>query len=84
MMVIMSASMQRVLDDNATGMTARGIKAARLKPIALPVPPEAEQARIVTKVDELMALCDRLRARIVDAATTQRHIADVILEQAAA
>lgn len=84
MMAIMSASMQRVLDYNATGMTARGIKAAKLKPIALPVPPEAEQARIVAKVDELMALCDDLKAYLVDAATTQRHIADVILERSAA
>lgn len=83
MMAIMSQSMQRVLDDNATGMTARGIKAAKLKPIALPVPPEAEQRRIVAKVEELMALCDALKARLGDAAETQRHLADAIVERAA-
>jgi type I restriction enzyme, S subunit len=84
MLVVMSRAMQQVIDDQATGMTARGIKAAKLKPLPLPVPPAAEQYRIVAKVDELMALCDALKARIADAATTQRHLADAIVERAAA
>ncbi len=84
MMTIMSRSMQRVLDDSATGMTARGIKAAKLKPIALPVPPDAEQQRIVVKVDELMALCDALKARLATAASTRKHLADAVVERAAA
>lgn len=66
MLVIMSDVMQRIIDQNSTGMTASGIKAAKLKPIALPVPPEAEQYRIVAKVDELMALCDRLEVGTFD------------------
>lgn len=84
MLALMSQSMQRLLDENATGMTAKGIKAAKLKPIPLPVPPEAEQARIVAKVDELMTICDALKARITDAAETQKHLADAITERAAA
>ncbi|RLJ21978.1 restriction endonuclease [bacterium endosymbiont of Escarpia laminata] len=48
------------------------------------LPPTAEQHRIVAKVDELMALCDALKARIQDAQTTQTHLADAIVEQAVA
>lgn len=53
-----------------------------LLPIALP--PKEEQRRIVAKVDELLALCDTLKARINDAQATQIHLADAIVEQAVA
>jgi type I restriction enzyme, S subunit len=48
------------------------------------LPPLAEQHRIVAKVDELMALCDALKARLKDAQTTQVYLADAIVEQAVA
>ena len=50
----------------------------------LPLPPLAEQHRIVAKVDELMALCDTLKARLADVQTTQIHLADAIVDQAVA
>lgn len=52
--------------------------------LPIPVPPLAEQQRIVAKVDEIMALCDALKGRIADADETQRHLADAIVERAAA
>ncbi|TPQ26556.1 restriction endonuclease subunit S [Methylomonas koyamae] len=57
---------------------------ATIREIWLPVPPVAEQHRIVAKVDELMALCDALKARIAAAQTTQLQLADAIVEQAVA
>lgn len=51
---------------------------------SIPIPPLNEQHRIVAKVDELMALCDALKARIAAAQTTQLQLADAIVEQAVA
>jgi type I restriction enzyme S subunit len=44
----------------------------------IPFPPIKEQHRIVEKVDELMALCDSLKANISDAQDTQVLLADAI------
>ncbi|MCQ8102731.1 restriction endonuclease subunit S [Methylomonas sp. SURF-2] len=52
--------------------------------LVVSVPPIYEQHRIVAKVDELMALCDALKARIAAAQTTQLQLADAIVEQAVA
>jgi type I restriction enzyme S subunit len=57
---LMSSLMQERIFDKATGMTAKGIKASKLKLILLPIPPIEEQKRIVVKVDQLMKLCDEL------------------------
>ncbi len=62
MWLILSPWFQNELQERATGMTATGIKAAKLKLIRIPLPPLAEQKRIVEKVDELMGLCDRYEA----------------------
>jgi type I restriction enzyme, S subunit len=45
-------------------------------PVALP--PIEEQHRIVAKVDELMTLCDQLKARLNDAQTTQIRLAEAV------
>ena len=63
MFAIMSPLIQGMISEKATGMTATGIKAAKLKLILIPLPPLNEQKRIVAKVDQLMALCDKLEAR---------------------
>lgn len=55
---LLSPYFQRELLKNATGTTAQGIKAAKLKEIILPVPPVEEQRRIVVKLEELLPLVE--------------------------
>jgi type I restriction enzyme S subunit len=51
----------------------RGLNMKLVGQLSLPIPPVAEQRRIVAKVDELMALCDRLEAQQQERET--RHAA---------
>jgi type I restriction enzyme, S subunit len=56
-----------------SGMTVKGITVNKLHAMPVMVPPLAEQKRIVTKVGELMGLCDRLEAQQQERET--RHAA---------
>jgi type I restriction enzyme, S subunit len=51
---------------------------------SFPLPPLAEQQRIVAKLDALMALCDQLKTRIQQANQQQQAIADALVAQAVA
>lgn len=50
------------INERASGTTFREVSAKVISRLPFPLPPLAEQRRIVAKVDELMALCDRLEA----------------------
>ncbi|HQC99051.1 MAG TPA: hypothetical protein PK306_25430 [Aquabacterium sp.] len=65
------------------GGTSSSMKnVSREQILALPVllPPLAEQHRIVAKVDELMALCDRLEARQQDAEAAHARLVQALLD----
>ncbi|MEG3192063.1 restriction endonuclease subunit S [Lysobacter sp. D1-1-M9] len=51
---------------------------------ATPVPPIAEQQRIVAKINELMTLCDAMQEVIGRAVETQRFLVDTVVELAGA
>lgn len=53
-----------------------------MKNMIVSVPSINEQHRIVAKVDELMAICDQLKARIAEANQLQQKLADAVVEQA--
>ncbi|EIJ2377341.1 MULTISPECIES: restriction endonuclease subunit S [Vibrio] len=51
---------KRDIHEESMGTTVHTLTIARAANTVIPVPPIAEQHRIVAKVDELMALCDQL------------------------
>lgn len=72
------------MKDKSAGGVQSFVSLGFLRNYPFPLPPLAEQHRIVAKVDELMALCDTLKARLKAAQTTQINLADAIVELAAA
>ncbi|MFZ3184110.1 MAG: restriction endonuclease subunit S [Pseudomonas sp.] len=61
------------------GTTVHTLTIARANETLCPLPPLAEQHRIATKVDELMALCDRLEAQQADAASAHAQLVQALL-----
>jgi type I restriction enzyme, S subunit len=68
-----SPAIQRMIDDVQVGATREALTKAMIEQFEIPLPPLAEQKRIVAKVDELMALCDRLESQQQERET--RHAA---------
>lgn len=66
----------------ATTVGNWGISASNLKKVKLPLPPFAEQQRIVAKVDELMAVCDGLEAQLMNAQTERLRLLEAVLHEA--
>lgn len=60
------------------------INMTQLRACASPIPPLAEQYRIVAKVDQLMALCDQLKARLFQARQFNKQLASALVGQAVA
>jgi type I restriction enzyme S subunit len=72
------------VQDKPLGMTVQHLRVGGVETLLVPLPPLAEQRRIVLKVDELMALCDRLEASLVTADQTRRRLLESLLAEALA
>ena len=55
-----------------------------IRSFLIPLPPIKEQQRIVAKVNELMTICDNLKAFLNEKQTIQVQLADAIVEKAVA
>lgn len=70
--------------DDGRGGAQPALNGKIVRSFRFPLAPIAEQCRIVAKVDELMALCDQLKARLSDSQATQLNLAEALTEAALA
>jgi type I restriction enzyme S subunit len=69
------------LTDFAPATAQKNINIEILSAVLIPLPPLAEQRRIVAKVDELMAICDRLEEQISAGASISSRLLDALLHE---
>ncbi len=67
-----------------TGTAQPKMNQAKMNSIPIALPPLAEQHRIVAKVDELMALCDRLEESLGISEDNRSRLLDALLAEALA
>jgi type I restriction enzyme S subunit len=68
------------LEPYITGTAQPKMNQAKLNSIVVALPPLAEQTRIVARVTQLRDLCTTLRQRLAARQTTQRHLAEALVE----
>src|SRR5262249_16160801 len=79
--VILSPYFQRLVFREQTGAGRGGLPKNRMDRIPVALPPLAEQNRIVAKIDELMAMCERLEAARAEREATRDRFAGATLDR---
>jgi type I restriction enzyme S subunit len=77
------SSIQLMMDSQVVAAQPN-ISLTNAREFPIPVPPLAEQSRIVAKVDELMALCDQLEDQLNTTQTESRRLLEAVLHEALA
>ena len=80
--VLRQDAVSGALDRYFTGATIKHFPGDKLSAYVMPLPPVNEQHRIVAKVDELMALCDHLKADLAESRTRQARLSATLIESA--
>lgn len=71
-----------IRDTLGRGVSAGNLNLGMIRAFALPLPPISEQHRIVAKVNELMSLCDHLKAEVAESRRRQERLASTLIESA--
>ncbi|GAA69182.1 restriction endonuclease subunit S [Pseudoalteromonas sp. BSi20429] len=79
---ILTNSFQRLIETNATGSAAKGIKAAKFRGFPLPFPSYNEQTEIVRLVEQYFALADTLEKNLANAKQRVDSLTQSILAKA--
>lgn len=73
---------QKLIDDVQVGVSREGLSMQRLRRFPMLIPPLLEQHRIVAKMRELIAVCDRLEAQLGESQGESQALLESILHEA--
>ena len=80
--VLVSRHVQQTVMAVQVGVSREGLSITKLGQFLIPVPPLAEQSRIVTRVAALRRLCADLRQRLAEREAVQARLAEALVGQA--
>jgi len=84
LLLLQTDFMQNGFKDDTRVLAQPTLNIGLIRSAVTPIPPLAEQHRIVAKVDKLMTICDQVKANIASAQTTQLNLADSLVNHATA
>lgn len=68
-----------LIDSASQTTNIANISLEKLNPLLIPLPPLAEQKHIITKINELIAICDKLEKQIDQTSSKQTKLFDAVL-----
>lgn len=80
--LLISELIQKTVMDVQVGVSREGLSIGKLAHFVIPIPPLAEQRRIVAKIDLLVSVCDQLKASIKSATTMQGNLSSALIQKA--
>lgn len=79
--LLQSQYFQKLIWKNAGGGTTPIINRLKWESLLIPLPPLAEQARIVARLNELMAVCDSLESQCKLSLESSKELLQVVLKE---
>jgi len=77
-----SSLLQNAIHSNKRGGAQPCLYLSEISKFIFPMPPLPEQQRIVSKIDELMAICDQLKENLQQSQETQVQLTDALVDRA--
>lgn len=82
LLAMRSELVQRQFTEATRTLAQPTLNVSLIEAVPIPLPPLAEQHRIVAKVDELMSLCDQLEDSLVKGEQTRSKLLEAVLHEA--
>jgi len=82
-LVINSPFVRQQSEDGTEGVGNKNLVLRKIKAFQIPIPPLAEQSRIVTRITTLRRLCADLRQRLAERQSVQARLAEALVQEVA-